>query len=147
MPILIAVIVLLTGALNTVQAGANATLNKVLQAPVFALFTVTAANCVVYLLAGTVVGFIWPESGRLAQVPWWGWIGGAFGGLYVIAMVFLAQKLGSAMFTGLSVTAAILTSVLLDHFGLVGFEQHSASLWRVTGCLLMIGGLTLVCVF
>ena len=62
-------------------------------------------------------------------------------------MIFLAQKLGSAVFTGLTVTAAVITSVLLDHFGLLGFQQHPAGLWRLAGCGLMVGGLALISAF
>lgn len=147
MPILVALIALLTGSLNAIQAGANATLNKTIDAPLFALFVVTAASCAVYIVAGFFIGFTWPETGKLAQVPWWGWIGGALGGLYVIAMVLFAQKLGSALFTGLTVTAAIVTSVLLDHFGLVGFARHAAGAWRILGCLLMVSGIVLISIF
>ena len=147
MSILIGIIAVLAGTLNTVQSGSNATLNKVLQAPIFTAFAVAGAGMVVYAIAGLFVGYTWPEGQKLAQVPWWAWIGGALGALYVLCMIFLAQKLGSALFTGLTVTAAITTSVLLDHFGLVGFEQHSAGLWRILGCVLMIGGLVLVAAF
>ncbi len=144
---LLALLAAATGMLNTVQGGTNATLNKMSEAPVFTAFVVAFGNALVYLAAGAVVGFKWPDGGKLAQVPWWAWTGGLLGGLYVLALIFLAQKLGSAVFTGVTVTVAITTSVLLDHFGLVGFEQHSAGLWRVVGCLLMIGGLALVSAF
>lgn len=77
-------------------------------------------------------------------MPWWAWIGGVLGACYVLAVIFLAQKLGAAVFTGLSVTAAIVTSVALDHFVWVGFEQQTAGLGRIVGCALMIGGLVLV---
>ena len=56
----------------------------------------------------------------------------------------LAQKLGSGVFTGLSITAAIVVSALLDQFGWVGFRQHTLSPMRALGCALMIGGVWLV---
>ena len=62
-------------------------------------------------------------------------------------MVYFAEKLGAAIFTGLTVTAAIVTSVLLDQFGLVGFKEHAVGIWRVIGCVLMIGGLALISIF
>lgn len=147
MPILIALIVTVAGVLNTVQAGANATLSKALGQPILAAFAITAANAAVYLLAVPFVGLAWPGAGRMENVPWWAWAGGAMGGVYVLAMIFLAERLGAALFTGLTVTAAILTSTLLDHYGWMGFAQHSAGLWRILGCLLMVGGVVLVSVF
>jgi transporter family-2 protein len=135
------------GCLNTVQSGANSVLSKTLGQPIAAALIVSVVNAAVYLLAVPVVGLSLPKSDAFAQVPWWAWLGGALGAFYVLTVIFLAEKLGAAMFTGLTVTASIITSVLLDHYGLVGFKQHAAGLWRVAGCLLMIGGLTLVSLF
>ena len=147
MSFLIGLVAILGGVLNTVQSGANATLGKTIDSPVLTAFVVVGCNLVVYLLAAAVMGLNWPPASRLAQVPWWAWIGGFLGAFYVLSVIFLAQKLGAAVFTGLTVTAGIVTSVLLDHFGLVGFQQHGAGLWRILGCLMMIGGLALVSAF
>lgn len=67
------------------------------------------------------------------------------GATYVLATIFIAERLGAAVFTGITVTAAIVTSVVLDPFGWVGFAQYTADPWRILGCALMIGGLVLVC--
>lgn len=77
----------------------------------------------------------------------WAWLGGLCGGVYVLAVIFIADKVGAAVFTGLAVTAAIVTSVLLDHFGLVGFQVHAAGIGRIVGAVLMVAGLSLVCAF
>ncbi|KMO33139.1 hypothetical protein VQ02_21535 [Methylobacterium variabile] len=147
MPVLAALIAIVAGMLNTVQAGANATLNKALGEPILTALVVSAANAVVYLAAVPFVGLGWPGGGRLAQVPWWAWLGGAMGGAYVLAMIVLAGRLGAAVFTGLTVTAGLVTSVLLDHYGWVGFAQHPAGLWRILGCGLMVGGVALISLF
>lgn len=145
MPILIVAAVTVAGILNTVQSGANATLNKALGQPILAALVVTAANVAVYLAAAPFAGIGWPGAQRFAGVPWWALLGGVMGASYVLATIFLAERLGAAVFTGITVTAAIITSVVLDHFGWVGFAQHSADPWRILGCALMIGGLVLVC--
>lgn len=147
MPVLIALIAAVAGVLNTVQAGANTTLARALGQPILAAFIVTGANAAIYLLAVPFVGLAWPGAARFAGVPWWAWAGGAMGGAYVLAMIFLADKLGAAIFTGITVTTAILTSTLLDHYGWLGFAQHTAGLWRILGCLLMVGGVVLVSLF
>ena len=130
--------------LSTVQSGANATLNKALDQPILAAFAVLATNLVVYLIAAPFVGLGWPGSDRIVATPWWAWIGGLCGGLYVLSAIFLAERLGAAVFTGLVVTAGIVTSIILDHFGWVGFQQHSAGFWRIAGGAIMIAGLFLV---
>ena len=147
MPFLIGILVVVAGALTTVQSGLNGTLNKALQAPVLTALVIVAGNLVVYASACLFIGLPTTTSDRMGQVPWWAWFGGILGGLYILSVIFFAQKLGAAVFTGLTVTAGIVTSVLLDHFGLAGFEQHSVGLWRILGCVAMIGGLAVVCSF
>ncbi|RYC28940.1 DMT family transporter [Lichenibacterium minor] len=144
MPILIGLFTVFAGVLTTVQSGANATLNKSLDQPIVAALVVVATNLVVYLAVAPFVGLSWPGSDRIAQTPWWAWMGGLFGGIYVLSAIFFAERLGAAIFTGLTVTAGIVTSIALDHFGLIGFQQHSAGLWRILGGAVMIGGLLLV---
>jgi transporter family-2 protein len=61
-----------------------------------------------------------------------------------MAGLVLAQKLGSGVFTGLTLTASLVTSVLLDQFGVIGFRQHSASPARLVGCALMIAGVWMI---
>lgn len=80
-------------------------------------------------------------------MPWWAWLGGAMGAAYVLAMIILAERLGAALFTGITVTAAIVTSVALDHYGWLGFAQHSAGPWRILGGVMMIGGVALISLF
>lgn len=144
MPILLALVAVAAGILNTVQAGANASLNKALEQPILAALIVAGTNAAVYLLAAPFLGLGWPVGARIAAVPWWAWLGGAMGGAYVLAMILLADRLGAAIFTGLTVTAAIVASVILDHFGWLGFAQHTAGPWRILGGLLMIGGVALI---
>ena len=138
---------LLAGALNTVQSGANVTLNKTLDQPILAALVVAAVGAVVYLLAAPFMGLGVPSAEKVAQVPCWGWLGGALGAIYVLSMILIAGRVGAAAFTGLTVTSAIVTSILLDHFGWLGFDVQTAGLWRLLGGALMIVGLVLVCVF
>jgi transporter family-2 protein len=59
----------------------------------------------------------------------------------------LAHKLGSGLYTGLTLTSSLLTSVLLDHFGLMGFEHHPVTGMRGLGAALMITGIWLIARF
>ncbi len=74
-------------------------------------------------VATVAVGGSFP-SGKLGDVPWWAWTGGVISAIYIVSMLVGAGQLGAGLFTGLTVTAAVITSVALDHFGLVGFQQH-----------------------
>ena len=134
----------LGGVLNTVQSGTNSTLAKSLGQPIFAALIVALVNIVFYLIAGSFIGISLPRGSTFATVPWWAWFGGAFGGLYVLATIFFAEKLGAGIFIGLTVTAGVLTSIAMDHWGLVGFKPHPLNWPRVLGAAFMLGGLALV---
>ena len=64
-----------------------------------------------------------------------------------LAALMYAEKPGSGMFTGLSLTASVVVSILYEHMGWIGFKQHTAPPLRLTGGLLMIGGVWLVSKF
>ena len=135
------------GAANPFQSGANAELNKVLQRPIFTAIAVYLTGTAGILLIQAILREPLPSTEALARVPWWAWAGGALSIASTVAGLMLAQRLGSGIFTGLSVTAAIVTSVTLDHFGVLGFKVHPLSPMRFVGCLLMVAGLWLISKF
>jgi transporter family-2 protein len=138
----------LAGALNAILPGCNTALNKALGQPFVTALVVTAVSFTSLFVTGLVSGRLGlPSPANVAAVPWWGWIGGALGAVYLLAQLFVAQQVGAAAFMGLTVTAAIVTSVVLDHFGLFGFERHPAGVLRLAGAALMIVGVVLVARF
>jgi bacterial/archaeal transporter family-2 protein len=42
------------------------------------------------------------------------------------------------------ITGQLICSVLLDHFGLLGFELRAAGAGRLMGCALLLAGTTLI---
>lgn len=66
---------------------------------------------------------------------------------YILSMLLIADRLGAAVFMGLTVTAATVTSLIMDHFGLMGFEMHKAGIDRMIGGALMVAGIALIAIF
>lgn len=134
----------LAGAANPAQAGANSELRKALGQLLPAVFIVylsgLAGTLAISLIARPSLAF----TDKFAATPPWAYLGGLLSIAATIAGAALAQRLGSGVFTGVSVTASLVMSVVLDHFGWLGFEVHRLSLPRVIGCGLMIGGLWMV---
>ncbi len=142
------ILVVLAGAANPAQAGANGQLNRGLASPIWSALFVYGSGVLGVLFLQLFVRQAWPAL-RLANanVPWWAWVGGILSIVSTMVGLTLAQKMGSAVFTGLSLTASVLTSIALDHFGLLGFKQHSASLMRMVGAGLMVAGIWLIAQF
>ena len=146
MPVILFLLAVAAGLANPFQSGVNAELNKQLTRPVWAGIFVYATGLAGLLLVQLLVRQSIP-GGRLIAVPWWAWLGGLISLIPTIIGLTIAQRMGSGVFTGLSVTASLVTSVLLDQFGLVGFRQHTASPARIAGCALMIAGVWMIARF
>ena len=146
MSFFIALIALLAGAANPFQSATNAELNRQLQQPVWAGVAVYAIGLLGMVLVQAILRQPVPSSG-VQHVSWWAWTGGIISIASTMAGLMLAQKLGSGLFTGLSLTASVLASVLLDQFGLLGLKQHTASPGRLAGCALLVVGIWLVAKF
>jgi transporter family-2 protein len=141
-------LVLVAGIANAVQPGMNGTLAKGFAQPLTAGMVVGTCTALTILVVGLVMGRLqWPSMEEVARVPWWAWLGGVMGGGIVAAQLLIARQIGAAPFVGMLVTAGVVTSILLDHLGWVGFDQHTASWPRIVGGLLMIVGVLLVARF
>jgi transporter family-2 protein len=97
------------------------------------------------------LGLLWgvthgpfPDAGGLAGAPAWHWLGGLLGAVYITGAVVLAPRLGAATLIAAVVAGQMLSSVVLDHFGWVGFERHPATPLRLLGAALVIAGVRLI---
>lgn len=140
-------IALVAGSFNAIEAGTNTALRKGLNAPIWSVAIISLVTLILSCVTALVAGERLPTLASAAALPWWAWLGGLLGFGFVMAMVFTAEPLGAALFIGLTVTASTAGSVLLDHFGLLGFDPHPAGLGRVIGAALMVIGVALVARF
>ena len=135
---------LIAGVAVTAQAGSSSQLKQSLRDPIIAL----AANYLLGILCVALVILVsrspLPEASRLSSAPWWAWAGGALGVLYGLSVVFLAHRMGAAPLIATVVTGQLVFSVVVDHFGWIGFEMHRANSLRLVGCGLILGGLVLL---
>lgn len=142
------IVIIAAGTLVAMQAGTNATMNKSLQSPFLSSAVSFAEGLLSLLLAMAVFMALHktplPKAHQWASAPWWAWTGGTLGAIYVLAGVLTAEKVGTGIFVCLSVTASILASLAIDHFGLVGMHRHAASPGRLLGGALMVLGMILI---
>ena len=132
------------GLLLPVQAGVNAQLRLWVPHPVIAALISFAVGSLTLGIASLVLRTGWVSGSRLAQAPWWVWIGGLLGANYVLLAIILAPRLGAATLIGLTVTGQMFASLILDHFGLIGYPTHPASAGRIIGSALLLIGVLLI---
>ena len=142
------VFAILAGVATAIQPGQNAQLSESIEWPLLAgaisLFVSLLTVLAVLLVSGQP-GL--PSAEILGQVPWWAWFGGVFSATLSVAQLYISKRIGAAPFLGLIVTAGVVTSILLDNYGLVGFKAHPASVGRLIGGALMIAGVGFVARF
>jgi transporter family-2 protein len=85
-----------------------------------------------------------PGAVKRAEMPWWAPIGGLVGAVQVYAGLTLVHKVGAGPFVGFTVTAALIASLALDHFGWFHVPVPAISWGRIAGAALMIGGISLI---
>jgi bacterial/archaeal transporter family-2 protein len=135
---------LLSGAALAVQVGVNNGLRGRIGHPISAASFSFATGTLALFAFALAIRPGWPKGSSLAGAPWWVWLGGALGACYMMLTITCSNRLGAAGWLGVVVTGQILTSVVLDHFGLVGFEAHPVTPWRVVGVGLLLSGAALV---
>jgi transporter family-2 protein len=85
-----------------------------------------------------------PTVSSVSQMPWWAPLGGVIGAFAVVAGLLFVSKVGAGAFAGLTITANILMSLVIDHYGLFGMQVHSLNLPRFAGAGLMVAGIALI---
>lgn len=132
------------GVLLPLQVGVNTQLRSHVGSPLVATLISFAVGTLALLLVTAATRTPWPSIRLLGAMPIWLWSGGLLGMLFVGASIVLGPKIGAAALVGWVIAGQLLMSVVLDHFGLVGFAVHPISALRVLGIVLLIAGAALV---
>ncbi|MFK0300187.1 DMT family transporter [Brevundimonas sp. NPDC090276] len=140
---IVMLLVMLAGGATALQAPTNARLASAVASPVNAAFvSFLVGTAALGLLALTLQTR--PDAAAMKALPWWVWIGGLYGAIFVVTAAWSVPRLGVAMTVILMVAGQILISVLLDHFGALGVPKQPLNLTRLLGVLLVFGGVLLV---
>jgi transporter family-2 protein len=142
------VFAILAGIASAIEPGQNAQVSESVGRPLLAGAISLALSIVTLLVVMVATGMTdLPKAETLAQVPWWAWFGGVLSAGLTVAQLYISKRVGAAPFLGIIVTAGVVTSILLDHFGLLGFKVHEMDTGRIAGGALMIAGVGLVAGF
>lgn len=131
------------GALIPVMGSLNAGLSRALgSAPAAAtvLFVVALASMMaLFLITRQQV----PTASQFSLAPGHLFLGGLIVAFYVISVTVLVPIFGVGNTILFAMTAQIVMSAAMDHFGLFGAPIKPVSLTRLAGLILMLAGLAL----
>ncbi|PPS63368.1 DMT family transporter [Pseudomonas sp. BRM28] len=140
-PLLVA---LLAGAAVPFQAGANAALGRLLGHPLWATLISLAVSVLMVLPALLLMRAPLPQLSNLGQAPWWAWLGGVAGVAYITAALILTPRLGAAGFIVCVIAGQVLSSLIIDQWGLMGLPSRPVNGLRIAGVALIIVGMLVV---
>jgi transporter family-2 protein len=143
-PSLLAMIaVVIGGAATALQAPTNAKMMGAVGSPVNAAFVSFAVGTAALGILALVLQTR-PDMAASRALPWYAWVGGLYGAIFVVAAAWGVPRLGVATTIILMVAGQLLLSVLLDHFGAMGMPKQPISWGRIAGVLMVVGGVLMV---
>lgn len=135
---------LLAGAVLPFQAAANSSIGRLAGHPLWAALVSLSVSVMVIVPTLVLMRVSAPNTSAAVQGPWWLWIGGVLGAVYVAAAASVTPKLGAGGFLVCVVAGQMVAAVLVDHFGLMGLATKPINFSRVAGVLLILGGVFLI---
>lgn len=143
---LLLLIPLLVGMGVVLQSGANTQLSAMLGNPFLAalisFFTGVVCLLLVNIVMGTDPSLLNPD--HLARTQWWMWLGGVLGAFFITSVIFIAPIIGPARLFGVIIASQLIFSVVVDHYGWLGFNPQPINLKKIIGVLLLIAGAFLI---
>ncbi|WP_174560926.1 DMT family transporter [Acinetobacter bouvetii] len=131
------------GIAMTFQTAINTQLREYLYSPLqAALFSFLVGTIVLAIL----VFFQPTEKPNLQtfqQIPWFLWFGGCLGVYAISVSIFTAPKLGFLTLSGLIIFGQVVTSMFVDHLGLLGTEKTAVNWQRLLGGVVIFIGVLL----
>lgn len=129
------------GALLPLEALMNARLGQATRGPLFAAFVTCLGGAAAL---GMMLTIARPAAAStIGAAPFWLWCGGLLGATYLASATMLVPRLGAAGLICLVVLGQMLSSLLLDHYGVLNAPRPADAL-RAAGAVLVAGGALLV---
>ncbi|MCW3805179.1 DMT family transporter [Plebeiibacterium marinum] len=141
MKLIYTLIVLFIGCLLAIQGSINTQLTTFLKHPLQGAFV----NFFVGTIALIGLNFLFktqiPDWGHLKTAPWYLFIGGMMGAIFVSSVIFFIPKIGVTTVLAASIAGQLIAASIIDHYGFFGISIHQISAGRIFGILLLLGGI------
>ena len=132
------------GMLSATQIAVNGYLGKVVGSPIKASAISVTVGIIFLTIICIVLHFKNGKSesfkNESAKNPWWMWIGGILGGLYILANVYLSRIVGTGMTVIILLIGSTTGGILVDHFGMFESPKKPINAQKILGVLIMILG-------
>jgi transporter family-2 protein len=134
----------IAGALGPIQGAMNANLGKSLNSSLIAAFISFAVGLLTITMVCLITRVETPSLETIKSTPIQYFLGGMIGAIFVTTVLFLIPKIGIANVMATIITAQLIISVLIDHFGVFNLNHYTMNTSRALGVLLLILGTYLI---
>ncbi len=135
---------LLIGGFLSVQGSLNAHLSSFLKHPLQASLTNFLVGTIVLILLNVILRTNIPSFAEIKSIPWYLFLGGAIGAMFVTSVVLLIPRIGVTTMLAASIGGQLIVASVIDHYGFFNVAMHPISLHRVAGILMLIVGILLI---
>jgi bacterial/archaeal transporter family-2 protein len=132
------------GFLLPVQVGINSELARFVNSPVLAATVSFLVGGLCLLISLVLLKIPFPSMGIVSAMPIWSWGGGLIGAAVVLGSIIAGPKIGALALVGVLLAGQLIASVLIDHFGWLGFPMQKMSGIRLAGIVFLVGGFLLI---
>jgi transporter family-2 protein len=132
------------GVLLPVQVGVNAELARYINSPVLAALVSFLVGGMCLIVGAVVFKSPLPTLNQVTSLPTWLWGGGMIGAAVVLGSILAGPKIGALALVSLLLAGQLVASIVIDHYGWLGFPIQKMNIQRLLGVLLLVGGFLLV---
>ncbi|MEK9629535.1 MAG: DMT family transporter [Nitrospinota bacterium] len=132
------------GILLPVQVGVNAELSKNISSPILAALVSFLVGGICLILSAVAFKSPLPGWNQIISIPIWQWLGGMIGAMVVLGSILAGPKIGALALVSLLLAGQLVASIVIDHYGWLGFPIQKMDFQRLLGLLLLIGGYLLI---
>ena len=138
-------VTLVVGGLLPVQAILNTRLGKLTGGPLMGSLLSFSVGlvCLLILNLGINSSSVW-QLKPASATPLYIWLGGFLGAIFVAYITWVNQQQGVALTFALVVSGQIFSSLVIDHYGLLGSAVRTITLEKMIGATLIIIGIILI---
>jgi len=137
-------VALLIGGFLSVQGSINAHLSSYLKHPLQASLTNFLVGTVILILLNIVLRTSVPSFAEIKGIPWYMYLGGAIGAMFVTSVVLLIPRIGVTTMLAASIAGQLIIASIIDHYGFFNVAMHPVSLSRVAGIIMLLLGIFLI---
>ena len=138
------ILAFLIGILLPIQVGVNVELAIYINSPILAAFISFLVGAFCLILIAFIVKSPFPTWSQIMEVPSWTLAGGLIGASVVFASIVAGPNIGALALVSLLLAGQLIGSVLIDHYGWLGFTVQKMDFQRSLGIILLVGGFLLI---